>query len=55
MKHPENKAALIWISEELRRAENVKEHKRIVIDIVDGKAHHSEISTKTLFCLDNKK
>ena len=49
MNQNENKLALVWFSEELRKYESDKAHARIVIEIVDGKAHHSESTKKRLF------
>ncbi len=49
MTQNENKLALVWISEELRKYESEKAHARIVIEIVDGKAHHRESTEKGLF------
>jgi len=46
---PQNKEALIWFSEELRKAERNKAHQRLVIEVVDGKCRHAESSNKILF------
>jgi hypothetical protein len=52
MNFDENKTALVWFSEELRKAEGEREHKRIVVEVVDGKCHHAEAAVKTLFKID---
>lgn len=49
-KHVENKLALVWFSEELRKYEQQgKSHARIVVEIVDGKAQKRESTEKGLF------
>ena len=49
MTQNENKLALVWFSEELRKYEEGKSHARILIEIVDGKAHKRESTEKGLF------
>jgi len=49
MDQPENKEALVWTSEEIRKYESEKGHARLVIDIVDGKCKHAESTKKILF------
>lgn len=49
MTHSENKLALVWFSEELRKYESDKAHARITIEIVDGKAQKRESTEKGLF------
>jgi hypothetical protein len=48
MKFNENKATLIWLSEELRKHESKKGHATIVIEVMDGKAHRIEPGEKIL-------
>ena len=50
LRHPENKAALLWFSEELRRHETGKAsgHAKITVDIVDKKAHKLEPGERIL-------
>ena len=54
MTFPENDIVLVWLHEELRKAEVSRGHGRIVIEIVDGKAHHGEATVKALFKIDNQ-
>jgi len=49
MNQNENKLALVWFSEELRKYESEKAHARIVVEIVDGKAQKRESTEKGLF------
>ena len=48
LKHDENKATLVWLSEELRRYEASNGHAEITIVVVGGKACRVEPGEKIL-------
>lgn len=52
IKNNENKKALVWFAEEIKKYEDEKGHARIVVDIHDGSCHNAESAKKVLFKKD---